>query len=252
MWYNYLMKTEDFEYEEVKMALEGSSSVKEFLINLGLKVNNGNYRKAEAIAKYNGLKLVKHDSTTNGQLLSKANKIPDDEFFVDGILRNGNSIKKRLLSKGIPDICAECGQEPFWNGKPLVLTVDHIDGNKFNNLIDNLRILCWHCHSQTDTYSNNRGRKVYNYCPCGVRIVKTRKYCDKCRPNKLDNLDKGRKVSIDYPEIDDIIRVVQDSGGWSSCERILGIGQNSLRKHLRRNGIEPKDIQYIRRLNGDE
>ncbi len=27
------------------------------------------------------------------------------------------------------------------------ITVHHIDGNPYNNELDNLQVLCWHCHS---------------------------------------------------------------------------------------------------------
>ncbi len=45
-----------------------------------------------------------------------------------------------------------------WQGKPLKLECDHIDGDHSNNNIKNLRLICPNCHSQTDTYKNkNKG-----------------------------------------------------------------------------------------------
>ena len=55
------------------------------------------------------------------------------------------------------DSCWECGIKE-WNGKPIVLELEHKDGNAYNNSIDNLCLLCPNCHSQTPTYKNkNRG-----------------------------------------------------------------------------------------------
>lgn len=66
----------------------------------------------------------------------------------------GNIMKRRLLSAGIKkDRCEECGQLPEWNGKHLVLQLDHIDGNHNNWKLENLRILCPNCHTQTPTHS---------------------------------------------------------------------------------------------------
>ena len=49
--------------------------------------------------------------------------------------------------------CVFCGLENEWNGKELILQLDHIDGDPTNNCIDNLRLLCPNCHTQTETHS---------------------------------------------------------------------------------------------------
>lgn len=58
--------------------------------------------------------------------------------------------------------CEICGIGE-WNNQPLKLECDHIDGDHSNNRIDNLRLLCPNCHSQTGTYKNRNfgnGRKL--------------------------------------------------------------------------------------------
>lgn len=56
----------------------------------------------------------------------------------------------------IPYKCSECFIVDEWNGKPLILHLDHIDGNPHNNLLDNLRFICPNCHTQTETYSRRK------------------------------------------------------------------------------------------------
>ena len=58
--------------------------------------------------------------------------------------------------------CASCGIDKH-NGLPIVLELDHIDGNYTNNTEQNLRCLCPNCHSQTPTYkSKNKGQGRQN------------------------------------------------------------------------------------------
>ncbi len=66
-------------------------------------------------------------------------------------------LKNRLIKEKIlENICSECGLN-VWNNKPINLELDHINGVRTNHKLENLRLLCPNCHSQTDTYrSKNR------------------------------------------------------------------------------------------------
>lgn len=68
----------------------------------------------------------------------------------------GAQLRRALADAGVPELCALCGTEPFWQGRRLSLEVDHMDGDWRNNRKENLRLLCPNCHSTTDTY---RGRR---------------------------------------------------------------------------------------------
>ena len=69
---------------------------------------------------------------------------------------------KAYFKKGnyTPYKCAICGLEPFWNGKELVLTLDHINGNHRDSRIENLRWVCPNCDRQLDTFG---GRNHHRY-----------------------------------------------------------------------------------------
>lgn len=66
-------------------------------------------------------------------------------------------LKLRLLRENLlENKCSICGITD-WEKKPINLELDHIDGNRTNHVLNNLRLLCPNCHSQTDTYrSKNR------------------------------------------------------------------------------------------------
>lgn len=50
------------------------------------------------------------------------------------------------------NVCVICGNKGIHNGIPLIMQCDHIDGNPDNNTLENTRMLCPNCHSQTPTY----------------------------------------------------------------------------------------------------
>lgn len=61
--------------------------------------------------------------------------------------------RKRLVSERVlTHVCRLCGCGPEWQGKPLVLRLDHINGIRNDHRLKNLRFLCPNCDSQTETF----------------------------------------------------------------------------------------------------
>lgn len=81
---------------------------------------------------------------------------------------NGDSTTKsrdffrRYLTETYGYKCS-CCHIAEWNGKSIVLEIDHIDGNSENNRPENLRFICPNCHSQTDTYKGKNVGKGRHY-----------------------------------------------------------------------------------------
>jgi len=68
-------------------------------------------------------------------------------------------MRKFLLNES-NNKCSECGWgevNEYTNTVPL--DVDHIDGDAYNNSVDNLRVLCPNCHSLKKTFKNTGRRK---------------------------------------------------------------------------------------------
>jgi hypothetical protein len=68
----------------------------------------------------------------------------------------GKKLRYAKVNEDQNNSCLICGISE-WNGKPITLELDHIDGDSSNNVRDNVRLLCPNCHSQTDNW---RGRNI--------------------------------------------------------------------------------------------
>lgn len=145
--------------EDFINAVKSSFSLRSVLSKLNLKPSGGNYSVAKRRILLLGLDISHF--TGKGHLKGKhhtwAKKTPLDEILVKDSRYGGGSsqLKKRLFDAGLlHKICYNCGLTK-WMGKPIPLELEHINGDRFDNRLFNLSILCPNCHAFTETY---RGR----------------------------------------------------------------------------------------------
>ena|SRR5262252_1444491 len=139
------------------------------LRRLGLKLCGGSHAIVKMRVRQLGLDTshFRGSGWCHGAKHSKFVKrfvaIPLEEILVkDSTYQNTSLLRKRLVAAGLlENKCYDCGGPPVWNNKPLVMQLDHIDGDRTNHQIENLRLLCPNCHSQTDTWcAKNQARVV--------------------------------------------------------------------------------------------
>lgn len=161
-----------------------SYSVSEVLRRVGLSVNGSNFRMVHA--KVGQLKLDTSHWTRRAYLRGKNNaattKIPLKRVLTkNSTYANHSSLKRRLLNGGlIRNKCYVCGQSPLWRGKPLVMVLDHINGEHTDNRITNLRMLCPNCNSQQGTFAGKKLKKAHKCSGCGDAVGRGSKLCCKC------------------------------------------------------------------------
>lgn len=167
-------------------AVSESFSIAQVIKKLNLTVGGANYK----MVKTNVKKLNLDISHWLGQGHYKGktsfhspNKIPIEKILVkNSTYTNSNNLKKRLFEENLlKKNCSICKCEPIWNDKPLTLQLDHINGINDDNRIENLRLLCPNCHSQTDTFAGRKLKKPNNFCECGTKIKRNSKSCGPCR-----------------------------------------------------------------------
>ena len=75
-----------------------------------------------------------------------------DSLLVNGSMMPSAKLRARLIRAGLKkQMCEICGRSE-WNGEPLPLELDHVNGDHTDNRLDNLRILCPNCHAITETW----------------------------------------------------------------------------------------------------
>lgn len=150
-----------------------------------------------------------------------------EEILVENSNYKSSDLKKRLIKEGIKeDICEICGCSNSWNGKPLTLQLDHINGNHYDNRIENLRIVCPNCHSQTETFSTKRVKK-HNYCvDCGCEISSKSTRCGSCA-SKYKNTFKVNPE--DRPSKEKLLELIL-SKSFTEIGKMFGVSDNTIRK----------------------
>ncbi len=121
-------------------------------------------------------------------------------FDVHESLPTASKLRRSLTEIGVEYKCKLCGLLPEWNGMPLTLQVDHIDGNKFDSRSENLRFLCPNCHTQTPTFCGgnlSKKKKRVHCAVCGTVISQTAEICRRCltKQIKLQGRPESRKVT---------------------------------------------------------
>lgn len=194
----------------------------------------------------------------------------DIPWFKNYMAMSLSPLRKRLIREGIiPRACSRCGITE-WQGEPAPLQLDHIDGNRLNNMLANLRLLCPNCHALTPTYGGRKrgvsisvddmilaydkyvedngtppsANRLYILLgrPAGVgggeaaRWVQSKIGADRPLAKRVKTPPGVRKTKIEWPSDEDL-RILLETKSRVQLGKMLGVSDNAIKKHCEIRGI---------------
>jgi Zn finger protein HypA/HybF involved in hydrogenase expression len=162
---------------------------------------------------------------------------------------NRKSLKRRLISAGLlKNKCAICDLPPIWKDKKLILVLDHKNGINSDYRLENLRLVCPNCNSQTDTFCGRTKKRVFNCISCGRELKGEGKtgLCHGCLL-KRNNISVPRKFEIKKEDLEKLV--------WEKPMIQIGkdfnVSGNAIKKRCRLMGISvPSRGYWTKKLYG--
>ena len=156
------MKKRSWTEEQLKDAVVSSFSYRRVLSKLGLREAGGNYDQVKKYIKEYKLDVshFKGVGWSRGLKGFGRPKIALEKILVKNSSYQSFKLKNRLFAVGLKlPYCEECGWAKKSDDGRVPLELDHINGDRHDNRIENLRVLCPNCHSLKPTH---RGKNRKN------------------------------------------------------------------------------------------
>jgi hypothetical protein len=156
------MRTKKWAQKELSLAVKQSTSIRQVIKILGLIPAGGNYHQvSKYIKEFNiDIKHFKGKGWSKGNTGGYRPIIPTSLILKNGIEFQSYKLKNRLFKEKILEPkCSLCGWAKISEDGRLPLELDHINGKRNDNRIENLRILCPNCHSLQITHRGKNKKR---------------------------------------------------------------------------------------------
>jgi HNH endonuclease len=146
----------------LSQAVSSSTSYRQVLAKLNLRQAGGNYSQIKKYIQEHKLNTAHFRGKAWNKGLHGVGKprLTLDEILMSNSYFQSYKLKRRLIKAGLKfENCEQCGWHQQAPEGHIPLELDHINGNRYDNRLENLRILCPNCHSLTPTYRGKAKRK---------------------------------------------------------------------------------------------
>jgi len=111
----------------------------------------------ECCARFGCSRSSWQEAVRSGRLRARSTVIPLEELLTKESRCGRGHLRRRLLKAGLKEErCEKCGLAE-WRGAPLRITLHHVNGDGYDNRLENLEFLCPNCHSQTGNFAGRNG-----------------------------------------------------------------------------------------------
>lgn len=154
------MRLKKYTLQQLQSAVKDNYSLRAVLTELRVTAAGGNYYVLKKAIKYYGINTSHFTGKAHLRGKNHTYRLRSlKEILVYGKIENTHTLRKRLLKEKIKESkCENCTLDE-WLGKPISLELHHVDGDRRNNRLENLKLLCPNCHAQTGNY-RGKNKKV--------------------------------------------------------------------------------------------
>lgn len=149
-------KVYELSKSEFESLIKSCHNIKEVLFKLNLSAVGNSWAYSLVKKRMSELGLSGEDFIGKSIMISaiKQNKKDNKEVFIEHSSTSRNVARRKIIADNLIEYKCSCCGISEWNGKPLSLELDHINGINDDHRLNNLRFLCPNCHSQTETYGS--------------------------------------------------------------------------------------------------
>ena len=149
--------------DDLRLAVQSSISIAETIRKLGLVPAGGNYDQVQRRVHALGLDtshFLGQSWTREGRFIKPVAR-PLEQVLVPDRWTGSNKLKQRLIREGLKHAACElCGWAQRAPDGRIPVELDHINGDRNDNRLENLRILCPNCHSLQPTHRGLNQRRA--------------------------------------------------------------------------------------------